>query len=169
MVDDRNKQRLWRYGPLLAWMALIFFASSGEFSAANTSRIIRPLLLWLFPEISEQALNAVHALIRKGAHFGEYAVLALLAARAFLSSSRALLCRHWLKISLLLVISYALFDEYRQSFVPTRTPSLWDSLIDIAGGASALLLIAAWRARKDGARWRSVRSERAVKSALDRT
>lgn len=147
--DATVQNRLWRYGPLLAWMTLIFFASSGEFSAANTSRIIRPLLLWLFPNISEQALNAAHALVRKAAHFAEYAVLALLAARAFLSSSRVLLRQRWLSISLWLVIFCALLDEYRQSLVPTRTPSLWDSLIDIAGGATALLFVVALRARRE--------------------
>ena len=49
-------------------------------SSPNTSRIIRPLLLWLFPDISEASLAYLHILVRKAAHFTEYAVLALLAA-----------------------------------------------------------------------------------------
>src|SRR5918998_5437278 len=82
------RSRLWRYGPLLAWMVFIFLASTGGFSGSNTSRIIRPLLLWLFPTISEEQISQVHFITRKIAHFAEYAVLALLAARAFSSSSR---------------------------------------------------------------------------------
>jgi len=54
----------------------------------------------------------------------------------------------WFLISLILVVTYALIDEYHQSFVPTRTPSIWDSLIDIAGGLTALLIV---RRRKGAA------------------
>ena len=140
--------RLWRYGPLLLWMAFIWFASTGEFSAANTSRILRPLLVWLFPNISPAAIARVHFLVRKAAHFTEYALLALLAARALVASSQRVLRRGWFLISLLLVVAYALLDEYHQSFVATRTASVYDSLIDMSGGLSALLIYALWRKRK---------------------
>ena len=142
------RRRLLRYGPLLLWMAFIWFASTGEFSAANTSRIIRPLLLWLFPNISPEEIARAHFLVRKAAHFTEYAILALLAARALFASSQRVLRRGWFLISLLLVVSYALLDEYHQSFVATRTASIYDSLIDMSGGLTMLLLYALWRRRK---------------------
>jgi VanZ family protein len=140
--------RLWRYGPLVAWVGFIFFASTGSLSASNTSRIIRPLLLWLFPEITEPELLFAHGLVRKAAHFVEYAVLALLAARAFLSSSRARLRAGWHIAALALVMTIALLDEYHQSFEPTRTGTIYDSLIDIAGGAAAVAAVALWRRRR---------------------
>ncbi|MCA1633331.1 MAG: VanZ family protein [Acidobacteria bacterium] len=138
--------RLSRYGPLLVWMGIIFFASTGNLSAPNTSRIIRPVLLWLFPGITEATLLQVHFLVRKAAHFTEYAILALLASRAFLSSSRIFLRRRWWLASLALVASCALLDEYHQSFVSARTGTIYDSLLDISGGACALALAAVWRA-----------------------
>ncbi|HEX8136431.1 MAG TPA: VanZ family protein [Pyrinomonadaceae bacterium] len=141
--------RAWRYLPLLVWMALIFFFSTGELSAGNTSRIVRPVLLWLFPEISEERIAFVHFLVRKGAHFTEYAILALLAARAFSTSSRALLRRRWFTCALLLVLFYALSDEFHQTFVPSRTGSIYDSLIDMSGGLMALLCRKLWRRRKE--------------------
>ncbi len=119
-------------------------------SASNTSRIVRPLLLWLFPDISEERLYLAHFIVRKTAHFAEYAILALLAARAFISSSREPLRRRWLLAALLLTVVYALADEYHQTFVPTRTGSIYDSFIDITGGLTALLLLMLWRRRKDG-------------------
>jgi VanZ family protein len=137
-----------RYGPLILWLAFIFFASTGEFSAENTSRIIRPLLLWLFPGISEERLALAHFLIRKAAHFTEYAILAFLAARAFSTSSKEMLRRRWFFISLAIVVLYALTDEYHQSFVPSRTSSIYDSLIDMSGGLTLLCLYALWRWRK---------------------
>jgi VanZ family protein len=129
-------------------MGFIFFASTAEFSAANTSRIIAPLLRWLFPGISEEQLVFAHFITRKAAHFTEYAILAWLAARAFATSSGQTLRRHWFLISLALVILYALSDEYHQSFVPSRTASIYDSFIDMAGGLTALLLYSLWRTRK---------------------
>ena len=140
--------RLWRYGPLAAWIGLIFFASTGNLSGENTSLIVRPLLLWLFPDIGEPELLRAHLLIRKTAHFTEYALLALLAARAFLTSSRPLLKRRWAVAALLLVVACALLDEYHQSFVPTRGGSVYDSMIDTAGGALALALVSLWRSRR---------------------
>jgi VanZ family protein len=137
-----------RYLPLFSWMALIFFFSTGELSANNTSRIVRPLLLWLFPDISEERVAVAHFIVRKSAHFIEYAILALLAARAFAGSSRTALRRHRLTLALVLVVVSALADEFHQSFVPTRTGSVYDSLIDISGGLAALLLFSFRHRRK---------------------
>jgi VanZ family protein len=137
---ERVAKRLSRYIPLLAWMAFISFASTSEFSGENTSRIIRPLLLWLFPRASEETLNLVHFLVRKAAHFSEYAVMGILAGRAFSGSSIQFIRRHWFLFSLSLIALYALVDEYHQSFVPSRTASIFDSLIDTAGGLTALLV-----------------------------
>jgi VanZ family protein len=137
-----------RYLPLVVWLAFISFASSDSFSAGNTSRIIGPLILWLFPNTSPETLAVVHFITRKIAHFTEYAILAFLAARAFRMSPRTAIRSRWFLISLILVVTYALIDEYHQSFVPTRTASVWDSLIDMAGGLAALLIV---RRRKGAA------------------
>lgn len=148
MTDRRTQQRrLRRYVPLILWMAVIFFASTAEFSAANTAVLIQPLLRWLFPHISDERIAFFHFLVRKCGHFTEYAILGLLAANAFITSSRARLRRSWFIAALLLVCLYALSDEYHQSFVPTRTASIYDSLIDMLGGLTALVLAALWHKR----------------------
>ena len=133
-----------RYVPLVAWLLFISYASSDSFNAGNTSRIIGPLVLWLFPNTSAETLLTIHMIVRKAAHFTEYAILAFLAARAFRTSPRPALATRWFLASLTLVVTYALLDEYHQSFVPSRTGSIYDSLIDISGGLAALLLIR-WR------------------------
>lgn len=152
-VADNESQRqghgrFWRYAPLLVWMLVIFLASTGELSAPNTSRILRPLLIWLFPNISEERLMSAHFFVRKAAHFTEYAILAFFAARAFITSSHESLRRAWFFVALLLVVLYSLSDEYHQSFVASRTGSIYDSLIDIAGGLTALAAFALWQGRK---------------------
>ncbi|HBB87153.1 MAG TPA: hypothetical protein DC047_06020 [Blastocatellia bacterium] len=140
-------QRIWRYGPLLLWMALISFASSSEFSALNTSQIFRPLILWIFPNLSEERVAAIHFLTRKVAHFSEYAVLGMLSARAFAGSANDFIQRHWFQVALLLIVCYALLDEFHQSFVPSRTASVYDSALDVVGGLTALVVLKLWRER----------------------
>jgi VanZ family protein len=80
-------------------------------------------------------MATIHFVTRKIAHFTEYAILGFLAARAFRPYPR------WFLISAVLVVVYALIDEYHQSFVPSRTASVLDSLIDMAGGITALILV----------------------------
>jgi len=135
-----TRRRFWRYGPLVFWILFISFASTSEFSASNTSQILRPILLWLFPNLSESRLAAAHFLTRKVGHFTEYAVLAFLARRAFITSSLTIMRRYWFQLGLLLVVIYGLLDEFHQSFVPSRTPSIYDSAIDVAGGLTVLLI-----------------------------
>lgn len=139
MKSRSTRERIWRYAPLILWMVLISLASTSEFSAVNTSRFVRPLLLWLFPDISQERIRAVHFLVRKAAHLTEYAILAWLAARAFIASSHEFLRQRWFLTALLLIMIHALLDEYHQSFVPSRSGSLLDSIIDIAGGLMALI------------------------------
>jgi len=64
------------------WMALIFAGSTGSLSESYTSRIIGPILRWFGPDISDAAIQRVQFVVRKTAHFTEYAVLALLVRRA---------------------------------------------------------------------------------------
>jgi len=130
-----------RYLPLVAWLVFISYASSDSFSAGNTSRIIGPLVLWLFPNTSAETLATIHLITRKLAHFTEYAILAFLAARAFRTSPNPAISRHWFLISAALIIVYALIDEYHQSFVPSRTGTIYDSFIDIGGGMIALIFV----------------------------
>jgi VanZ family protein len=131
--------RLWRYVPLLTWMALIFIGSTDALSASHSELAVRPLLLWLFPRISEQQVAVIHFLVRKGGHLTEYAILAFLAARAFNGSAHEQLRRRWFAVAFSLVVFYAFSDEYHQSFVSSRTASVYDGLIDISGGLAALI------------------------------
>jgi len=133
--------RLWRYVPLVLWILFISFASTAEFSAVNTSTVLRPLVLWFLPTLSESQLATVHFLFRKLGHFTEYAILAYLAQRAFISSSREFLRRYWFQCAFLLIAVYALLDEFHQSFVPSRTASIYDSAIDVAGGITVLIIL----------------------------
>lgn len=130
-------------------MMFISFASTNEFSSLNTSKIVRPLILWLLPNLNEAQLATIHFSIRKVAHFAEYGVLAFLASRAFVTSSFALIRRHWFLWGILLVLLYSLMDEFHQSFVPSRSGSIYDSVIDVVGGLTVLLIFRAYNRRAE--------------------
>jgi VanZ family protein len=90
----------------------------------------------LLPDITPESLELIHIVIRKIAHLVEYAILALLAQRAFRRSDLRGL---WLTAgSLALVAAVAIVDETRQASFATRDGALNDVLLDLAGGALAL-------------------------------
>jgi VanZ family protein len=68
--------------PVVLWMLLIFGFSTKAGAPNNTSRIIGPIVRWLVPGITDEALGRVVFGARKTAHVAEYAVLALLCWRA---------------------------------------------------------------------------------------
>lgn len=144
MQDQQNNRILSRYVPLIVWLAFITYASSDEFSADNTSRIIGPIVLWLFPNTSSETMTIIHLIVRKVAHFTEYGILGYLAVRAFRASPGVYLSRYWFMLSFSIVVLYALIDEYHQSFVPSRTASIYDSFIDMTGGLTVILLLRLW-------------------------
>jgi VanZ family protein len=132
-------------------MLVIFSASSDRMSFSHSSRIIAPILHWLFPYMADTTVHAVVFAVRKAAHVTEYAILALLVWRAVRKPSAAA-PRRWLwsraGFALLFVALYATSDEIHQAFVPTRQASVWDVLLDTIGGAFGLLflrIIGRWR------------------------
>ena len=132
-----------RWIALLAWIAVIFFFSTDSFSGSETSRIIVPVLKFLFPFLSPEQLNLGHAVCRKAGHVLEYFVLGVLVWRALHPDQAA-----WAKARLLavgLVLTIALSDEFNQAFVPSRTSALTDVGYDVIGGMATLMLMSRLR------------------------
>jgi VanZ family protein len=128
----------WAYAPVLFWVGVIFFLSSPNGASTETSRFIRPIIEFFFPDASSGVFEAVHFVVRKTAHLSEYAVLAILAFRAARLSGGSNIGRHYLLIPFVLVGVIAILDEFNQSFEPSRTSSPWDSVLDCVGGVLAL-------------------------------
>src|SRR4029077_9862676 len=112
------------------------------------SRHIVPVLLWLKPGMSPQAIWIILVFVRKCAHVIEYAVLALLLWRALRSVS--LLRTKTLMAFGAALLGSALFaasDEFHQTFVRSRTPSVRDVFLDVAGALIGLLIGASFARR----------------------
>ena len=100
----------------------------------ETSRIIGPILRFLFPTASAETLGLYHFYIRKLAHLTEYAILAFLAIRAIAATSHLFLQKHRIVLTLCVVLSIASIDEINQSFEASRTGAFADVILDLAGG-----------------------------------
>jgi VanZ family protein len=92
---------------------------------------------------SDMDRNVIEFALRKVAHFAEYALLAALLWRALRSRVDSGVA---LRAAFALAVGYAVSDEVHQSFVDGRISSPVDVLIDAAGAATALALIARGRA-----------------------
>jgi VanZ family protein len=135
--------------PVLIWLGVIFLGSTDMLSAEHTSRFLVAFLRWIDPQISFATLNAIQLGIRKLGHLTEYAILAMLLWRALRSGTR------WqMKMSILFLVAalasaiFAASDEFHQSFVPSRTASPNDVMIDICGALIGLLSCLMFAARK---------------------
>ncbi len=123
------------WGPVVAWTVILFTLSTSVFSAANTSRFFVPVLRWLLPSASTATILLIHGLIRKAAHFANYAILFWLLIRGPMAGRPY--------VALGLCVAYAMLDEGHQIFVPGRTASLYDVALDSSGALFSRFLNAA--------------------------
>ena len=125
--------------PVLIWLGFIFVGSTEALSAEQTSRFLVPFLRWLDPHISDATIATIHFVMRKLGHITEYGVLAMLLWRGLRRGTH-------LKMSILFVLAwlaagiFAASDEFHQSFVPSRTASPIDVMIDICGALVGLAI-----------------------------
>ena len=129
--------------PAIAWACVISVLSTDVFSSQHTSRFIIPILHWIFPHAGAETLALMHAIIRKSAHFTEYFLFSMLLLRALRGEDRGWKMR-WAIWAVVIAAGYAGLDEFHQSFVPSRTASPWDALLDTVGASAAQIFLWIW-------------------------
>ncbi|MBC8544602.1 VanZ family protein [Bianquea renquensis] len=140
------------WAAVLIWMVVIFLfsaqngAQSGDLSGSLLEKILA------FFHFSTEQTDFWEMILRKGAHFGVYFILAILLAVAFRASGVSL--RKGIGLALLLSAAYAVTDEVHQYFVPGRAMRAFDVFIDTCGAATGLLLYLAARFGIHGVRQR---------------
>ncbi|HEY6489028.1 MAG: VanZ family protein [Terracidiphilus sp.] len=126
--------------PVLFAVSVIAVESTEYFGADHTSGPLRWLFEQLFGTVSEQRWILIHHYIRKTGHFVGYGLVALTWLRAWwMTLPRA----GFFKDALLALLGTALVaasDEFHQSFLPNRTSSPWDVLLDCCGAVVMQLL-----------------------------
>ncbi len=134
--------------PVIVWAGMICWMSTETFSSVQSSRFIMPLIDYLLPWLSPQGADLMHWMIRKAGHLVVYFIFGLLLFRAFCGDSTQRWSLRLAVYSVITLISFAMIDEFHQSFVPARTSLLSDVAIDTAGGVFSQVAIAIRAARK---------------------
>lgn len=123
-------------------MGVTFVFGTDLFSAENTRPIVRWIMrLLLGAGIDQQTTGTGDGLLRKSAHFLEYALLAWLWFRALRADHVSQWRLTWFFTALVATALWATVDELQQGFISQhRTGSPWDVLLDSTGALSALTL-----------------------------
>ena len=136
IVDQRtlSKERVKNWLAVCAWAGVIFYFSTDHFSSAHTAQLLGFFFSWFWPDMPAEAMSPVHGAMRKLGHWAAYFVLAVLMLRALrVETGKRWEWRHAV-LTLVFIFVYALTDEWHQSFVPSRSASFGDVLIDLIGG-----------------------------------
>lgn len=118
------------------WMGLIFWFSAQPDSGQQSGWVMMALLSFVPVEATPEVVDAAHHLLRKAAHFTEYAILAGLTWWALPPSGFKRAAVAWA-----IATVYAASDEYHQGFVANRGPSVWDVGIDSLGALTAVVVL----------------------------
>jgi VanZ family protein len=142
--ERKREARLYLVLSLL-WMAVIFAFSHQAYSG----------------RITEEYLGNANIPIRKLGHVSEFGILSLLYLKTLLcygsldsdlpiKVKSTLPMAKFALIALLMTFFYACLDEWHQSFVPGRSSSFTDVLVDTTGIliALGLTLLLTWRSAK---------------------
>jgi VanZ family protein len=113
------KTWIWRWGPAVALMSIIFIASAT-------------------PGTDMPGFGIWDLFVKKGGHMLGYAMLAVAYFHA-LKKDQGPVRRQYI-LAFCLAVFYAATDEWHQRFVPGRSPSLGDVGIDASGAFVGLTL-----------------------------
>jgi len=127
--------------PVLLGIGVILIESTEAFGSNYTSGPLRRLYEALFGHVSWREWDRIPHIIRKAGHFAGYGAIGLAWLRAWwmtLPRSR------FVQDALLALLGTALVasvDEWHQTFLPNRTGSPWDVLLDCCGAITLQLVV----------------------------
>jgi len=127
--------------PVAVGVCIVLISSNPDFGADHTSGPLRLLFQAIFGHIPDARWNEIHFYIRKTGHFTGYGFIGVAWLRALwmtLPGSRYLPDA---VLGLLGCATMASLDEWHQSYLPNRTGSPWDVLLDCTGALTAQLLV----------------------------
>ena len=131
-APSRRSGRIAFWIMALAWPAAILTLGTSLFSIVRTSAMLDPWLTRLAPGLSADGLYDLQVLVRRGAHFAEYAILFL-----FLNFGPL---RGRPIIAFMVCVGCASLDEALQTLRPSRSGTIFDVALDSSGATTMLVL-----------------------------
>ena len=129
---------------MLLLVAVLFFIWGNSLASGETSgNLSGKIMQWINTvlRLDEAGADILHRIVRKGAHFTEFACLGLLLTWLFgmMGEKKG----HLFCMPLLFGMMAACVDETIQVFVPDRGPSPVDIWIDTCGVAAGIVILLA--------------------------
>jgi len=134
--------------PAAICVILIAISSSESFSSDNTGHLLRPLVEAIFGHFANHTWASFLFAVRKTGHFFGYGFVSIIFFRAWRMTFR--LSRAYsavtaslraAAVALLSTLVLSSADEYHQSFLPQRTGSPFDVLLDMCGAITCHLIL----------------------------
>ena len=145
MWNNRPRSGFWYWVyiwlPVAIGIAVIMVESTEAFGSDNTSHPLRMLFEAIFGRVSPARWEIIHHYIRKSGHFLGYGFIGLAWLRAWWFTLTHSRFRTDALLALLGTAVIASCDEWHQSFLPNRTSSVWDVLLDCTGAIVLQLIV----------------------------
>lgn len=140
--------------PALVWVGIIAVESTDYLSSEHTGNVLYSLLARIFGHINVYDFLIWHHYLRKTGHVVGYGILCLLLLRGLRATLRvsrrfALVTAGLAWLGTAFVAS---LDEWHQAFIPSRTGTIRDVILDSVAGLGFLLLAQIWLRRTPFAR-----------------
>lgn len=127
--------------PVAIGIGVIALESTELLSSKHTSGPLRWLWEALFGPVANARWEVIHHLVRKCGHFFGYGFIGVAWLRAWwMTLPRS----HFLPDAALALLGTSLvasLDEWHQSYLPNRTGSVWDVLLDCSGAIALQLVV----------------------------
>ncbi|ADW69931.1 VanZ family protein [Granulicella tundricola MP5ACTX9] len=145
--------------PVVVACLVIVAESTDTFSADHTGGWLRPVLERVFGPLRDETAGEINHYLRKTGHFCGYGTVCLTFLRAWLLTFGALTDlgrRAWRWRAVIAAVACTAFvasmDEWHQSYIPSRTGTVHDALLDTTGAAVScgLVWLFFWRKQRRG-------------------
>jgi len=147
MSSNRRGPGYWisAWLPVAIGIAVIVLESTEYLGADHTSGPLRWLFQLIFGTVNDARWDRIHHYIRKSGHFLGYGAIGLTWLRAWRKTMPQSPFLADAALALLGTGVLASWDEWHQGFLPNRTSSPWDVLLDCSGALVMLWMAYVYR------------------------
>jgi VanZ family protein len=127
------------------WLVLIAIESSDLLSSVNTGHLLYVVLTYFFGHIDMNRFNFWHHILRKTGHVLGYGILSVLLFRAwkatFPAAGSGMWSWRWTYLAFFGTAVVASLDEWHQTYLPSRTGTYKDVILDSTAAIAAQILL----------------------------
>jgi len=143
---NSSRSELWKVWLAAGlWLVLIAIESTALLSAANTDHFLYIVLSYIFGPLDRVTFDFWHHILRKTGHVLGYGILSILLFRAWKATFPSDITKNWswrwTYLAFLGTAFVATLDEWHQSYLPSRTGTYRDVILDSTAAIAAQLLL----------------------------